>query len=194
MGQVFSVNLLTEPKVVGTWIKHAVMVYVEEQWEEHSHFCPLVLKPLYPNFGLFSSYIHILEDSTTTSHSAGFQLGLAVESLKVHSISVSGQLLLADEICRKTSRFHQHVHDHTSFAGKRVPLLDAIVWESMGVSKVLRNLKILILVYSLQAKKSKFKEKKLLPLCDRSETVQSTCHQVPYWVLVSEVVRLGTQQ
>ena len=176
MGQVFSVNLATEPKVVGTWIKHAVMVYVEEQWEEHSHFCPLVLKPLYHNFGLFTSHIHILEDSTTTSHHAGFQLVLAVEPFKVHAIIVSGQLLLAGEIFRKTSRFHQHIHDHASFAAKCIPLLDAIVWESMRLNKVLGNLKILILVYSLQARKSKFKEKKLFPLCDRSETVQSACH------------------
>ena len=104
---------------------------------------------------------------------------LVVEPLKVHAVIGSGQLLLAGEICRKTSRFYQHIHDHTSFAAKCIPLLDAIVWESMRLNKVLGNVKILILVYSLQARKSKFKEKKLLPLCDRSETV-TACHQVPH--------------
>ena len=78
----------------------------------------------------------------------------AVESLKVHSIIVSGQLLLADVVCGKTSEFHGHAHDNTWFAVKWVSLLEAIVWDIMTVNKALWNGKILILACLPQARKA----------------------------------------
>lgn len=77
-----------------------------------------------------------------------------IESSEVHPIIVSGHLLLADVVCGKTSEFHGQAHDNTSFAVKRVSLLEAIVWDIMTVNKALWNGKILILAYLPQARKA----------------------------------------